>query len=408
MLRPQTGQDLVQILYVAEIDLFLRIRIRVRRGASRSDVPSRLRPVPVVVPLQKRDVVLRHQLVQPGEGVLLHVVARQVQQQLVPRLRVLTIGKLHRPLRMRPVEIAVRVHHLRLHPDAEVHPQRTDAIDDRLEPMRKLLRVHIPVPQSGVVVLALAKPSVVDHKPLHPQLGRTLRQRHLPRLVHVELRRLPRVVDHRPRLRRGMRRQDLRQLKPMQHPRRLALSAGGVPRVKRRCLQRLPGTQCVRKIKRVVARGHANVVQPRVFDRHAPRARPAKLPEPHRPMRLRRFARAPDTEPRVRLVRRASAPALNHLRPRLDRRCVHLPLRAPLSRQPAQLVAGRLRQVPRGRGGLLHANRLLSLVLDPRPARQDPLRKHAVVEVHRDRLRGIMQNNLQRVGVHVRGSIGQN
>jgi hypothetical protein len=70
---------------------------------------------------------------------------------------------------MLAIEIGVGVHHLRLNPQAKIHPQRMNLVDQRLQAVRKLLRVHIPVAQAGVVVLALAKPAVVHHKAVDAQ-----------------------------------------------------------------------------------------------------------------------------------------------------------------------------------------------------------------------------------------------
>ena len=99
---------------------------------------------------------------------------------------------------MLAVQIAVGVHHLRLDPDAKVHAQRVYAIDHRFQAVRKLLRVHIPVAQAGVIVLALAEPSVIDDEPLHTQLGSLLRQGYLARFAHIEFRGFPGVIEHRP------------------------------------------------------------------------------------------------------------------------------------------------------------------------------------------------------------------
>ena len=67
---------------------------------------------------------------------------------------------------MLAVEIGVGVDHLRLNPQAKVHAQRVNFVDERLEAVGKLLLIHIPVAQAGVVVFALAKPAVVHHKPV--------------------------------------------------------------------------------------------------------------------------------------------------------------------------------------------------------------------------------------------------
>src|SRR5271155_2258503 len=69
--------------------------------------------------------------------------------------------------------------------------------------MRKLLRVHIPVAKACVIVFTLTKPPVIHHKAFDADGRSLLRESHLSLFVDRELRRLPRVVDHRPRTRIG-------------------------------------------------------------------------------------------------------------------------------------------------------------------------------------------------------------
>src|SRR5271163_4439546 len=86
-------------------------------------------------------------------------------------LGVLPIWELHRPVGVLTVEIAVRIHHLRLDPDAEVHPQRVHLLDHRLQAVGKLLLVEVPVAQAAVIVVALTKPAIINHKSPTPSLA---------------------------------------------------------------------------------------------------------------------------------------------------------------------------------------------------------------------------------------------
>ena len=90
------------------------------------------------------------------------------------------------------------------------------------QPMRKFLRIHEPVAQPRVIVVALAEPAVVHHEQLDAELRGLLRQRLLARLVDVEVGRFPGVVEHRPQARLRPARQDLFALEVVQQPRRLA------------------------------------------------------------------------------------------------------------------------------------------------------------------------------------------
>ena len=72
--------------------------------------------------------------------------------------------ELHRPFGVRPIEIAVSVHHLRFDPKPKVHAVCVNVIDQRLQSVRKLCLVHIPVPKARMIVLALPEPPVVHDK----------------------------------------------------------------------------------------------------------------------------------------------------------------------------------------------------------------------------------------------------
>ncbi len=61
------------------------------------------------------------------KDVFLHVLTSQVEQQLVAGLGARAPGKIHRPVGMLAIQVAVGIHHFRLYPDAEVHAQRVHA-----------------------------------------------------------------------------------------------------------------------------------------------------------------------------------------------------------------------------------------------------------------------------------------
>ena len=149
-------------------------------------------------------------------------------------------------------------------------------VDQRLQAVRKFSVIHIPVAQPGVIVFALAKPAIVHHKSIHAQRRGLLRQRHLPRLAHFELGRLPRVVDNRPRLRRSLPRrfqhvrQNMLKLKMMQQPRSAAQPVRRVPSIKHRRLQRFARLQHISKIKWIESAGDSHCVQLVLLHRDPP------------------------------------------------------------------------------------------------------------------------------------------
>ena len=147
----QPVDDRVEAAHVVGPDAF--------RVAAGLRGPARLGERPVHVPLDELDVVLRQQAVQRREHPVRHVGPGQVQHQLVAVLRPGAAGEVVHPVRVRPVEVAVRVHHLRLDPQPEPHAEVVDPADERAEAARELLPVDRPVAQSRPVVVAARRTS---------------------------------------------------------------------------------------------------------------------------------------------------------------------------------------------------------------------------------------------------------
>ena len=185
------------------------------------------------------------------------------------------------PVRVRAVEVAVGVHHLRLHPETELHAQRVDVLDEALQPLRELLRVHEPVAQAGPVVVALAEPAVVHHEQLHADLGGLVGKLLLAGLVHVERGGFPGVVEHRAESRVRARRVGWLPLEAVQDARGAAEARPGEAGVEVRSVQGLAGLERVGEIESVEAAGHAHLPVGRLLDGHAPVAAPGQRAEPH-------------------------------------------------------------------------------------------------------------------------------
>ena len=100
----------------------------------------------------------------------------QVQQILAAFLPVFSMRETDDPLRMVLIKLRMRVHHFRLHPDAEAYPQFFRMADKAFQPMGQFSAVHLPVPQSRAGVIAgepVAEPAVIQHEKLYPQVRRT-------------------------------------------------------------------------------------------------------------------------------------------------------------------------------------------------------------------------------------------
>ena len=103
------------------------------------------------------------------------------------------------PVRVRAVQIGIRVNHLRLNPDTKLHAELFNVIDHRLKAVRVFFLVQIPVAQRGVVVVAAFEPAVVNDKALHAQRCGLVGHAHDVVRIVVEVDPLPGVEMHRAR-----------------------------------------------------------------------------------------------------------------------------------------------------------------------------------------------------------------
>ena len=66
-----------------------------------------------------------------------------------------------------------------------------DPVNERLESVRKLLRVDIPIAEPGVIIVALPEPAIVHHEPFYSKPRGFFCQRHLSGFLNIELGGLP-------------------------------------------------------------------------------------------------------------------------------------------------------------------------------------------------------------------------
>ena len=177
--------------------------------------------VAVEVPLQVADRVCGEQRGDLLEQVVAGLGSGDVEHELVARRQQRAAGDLQRPLGVRTEQVAVRVDHLRLDPQAEFHAERVHVRDQRAEAVRELGFVRPPVAQSGAVVVAAVEPAVVEHKTFDADRGRCGRE-FLDRAgMDIEVEAFPGVQVHRPRLHRATR--------PVQPAAQFGVEIGGQP-----------------------------------------------------------------------------------------------------------------------------------------------------------------------------------
>ena len=71
------------------------------------------------------------------------------------------------------IELTVLRDHLRFKPETELHAAPMDLLRKSLDTSRQLLLIHDPVTQRGIIIIALAKPAIVEHHELNAKLSRT-------------------------------------------------------------------------------------------------------------------------------------------------------------------------------------------------------------------------------------------
>ena len=158
-----------------------------------------------MVPLEVADRVLAQQRVEPLQDVRVRVGVGQVQHLLVARRQRRPAVRPQDPVGVRPREVGVEVDHLGLDPQAELHPEPADRLDERVQAVGPHALVDVPVAQPRGVVAAVAEPAVVEDVALHPGLRTEPGQLGQAREVVVEVHRLPRVHHDRARAARVLR-----------------------------------------------------------------------------------------------------------------------------------------------------------------------------------------------------------
>ena len=93
--------------------------------------------------------------------------AGEIQHILVSAMRQRASRSLNQPVRMSAIEIAVHIGHLKLYPQAEFHAQSFNLFRQPLDAVWQAFGVGVPVTQSGIIIVAGAEPTVIQHKQFH-------------------------------------------------------------------------------------------------------------------------------------------------------------------------------------------------------------------------------------------------
>src|SRR5665213_2114113 len=272
MLCAQLREDGIEVADEVDVDFFLVFRSD--RG------PARLGPVAVVVPFEKRNVVLIEKLIEEAVDVGAHVGAGKIEHQLIAPFGARTAGEVQYPIGMLAVKIAVGVDHLRLNPQAEIHAERVNFVDERLKTVGKLLRIDVPIAEAGVIVLALAKPAIVHNEAFYAEAGSLFCERHLAGFIDAKLGRLPGVIEDGAELWSWRVREQRVYFEAVHEARCAADAVAGVSTIEVWGLEVLAFLQAVAEVKSVESAGNAHLLQLILLDGNLPRTAPPTRAEP--------------------------------------------------------------------------------------------------------------------------------
>ena len=96
----------------------------------------------------------------------------EIQYQLISSSHRFSSRNRKCPVRMRTVEIAVFIDHLRLNPDTEFHTEIIDFFNQFSQRHSQLLLIDIPVAETAVVIVSFAKPAVIHDQHLNSKICR--------------------------------------------------------------------------------------------------------------------------------------------------------------------------------------------------------------------------------------------
>ena len=356
MLGAQPIEDLVEVQHVLHPDLLLI--------SWRGFGPARFRPISVVIPLEEGDVVVGGQSVEKLEHVFLDVGVREVEQHLVASLGAGPPWEVHRPVRMRAIQVAIGVDHFRFHPEPELHAEAIDLLNQTAQAVRKFVLVHSPIAEACMIAVAGAKPAVVHDETFDTNLGSLFGERLLPRFINFELGCFPGVIQNRTPFRAQATRENVDSLEAMKESGGLTKAAICVASIERRRVEGLARIQLVGEIEWIQPASDADLLMRRLLNRYLPTAAPTECSKPDLAVILVGLAIAIDREPRVHLVARATAAAFENLLAAADHRSLDLCLTGPATGERAETVAFAGRQIEGCGLGALDHSRSCRLISD--------------------------------------------
>src|SRR5947209_11895629 len=263
------------------------------------------------------------------------------------------------PVGMCAIQVTIPVYHLWLDPYAEAHAMLVHTSDQAVEAIWELLRIYGPVTETCAVVVASAKPTIVDHEYLNAELRSLFSKNCLVVLIDIETCRLPRVVQNRSHVvtRSGQHLLELIGVPATAHASEplFRVESGECRQVKMRTL-----LQTVNEVEIVNSSRAMDKAIGRRLNHHLPRPTPGERCTPNIPGLLSSFLHRVQGDPRVELMAGCPPPAFEHELSWTRHDLSNLHLRSPPSVEIGKTVAFPRWHPPVRREGLLEDLRTIA------------------------------------------------
>lgn len=241
---------------------------------------------------------------------------------------------MERPIGVGAVEAAVGVDHFGLDPEAEVHAELVDVIDEGFEAAGEFFGVDGPVAEAGAVIVAGAEPAVIHDETLDAEFGGYGGKGFLAFLGDVEGGGFPGVVEDGAEAFVG---EDFVAGEAVEEAGGFAEAVGGEAGVEGRGFEGFAGFEGPGEVEGVVASGDADLAVGGLFDGEAPVAGPGEGSEPDAAVGFGGAAGV-EHEPGVGLVGGETAAAFEDFLSRADIFLLELPLAGPAAEGGGEAV----------------------------------------------------------------------
>lgn len=157
-----------------------------------------LRHVPVHVPFHIGNGNPGKNAAERFDDILADILARKVQDQLVPGQRPPSPFDMQTPIGVLFVQLAFRGYHFRFHPKPEFQTEIVHPFGQACQAVGQLSPVFLPIPEGSGVIVPFPEPAVIQDEQFDPEFGCGFGDFHEFFFIEVEISGLPIVHQNRP------------------------------------------------------------------------------------------------------------------------------------------------------------------------------------------------------------------